>query len=270
MPFVTIDNHSVFYTHSNKGTQSSPPLVLTHGAGGTHLHWPPQLRHLFDAPVYAPDLPGHGRSTGPGCTSIAAYRDWLRAFVDALNLPPFILAGHSMGGAIALDFALTYPARLVGLGLVGTGARLRVAPAILNGIQSNFTSTTEQLIDLMYSPAAKPQTKHLALQRLREVDPSILYADFSACDAFDVSARVADIKLPTLIVCGQLDKMTPVKYSEHLHEQIYHSELQLLDNAGHMVMIEQAEKTTGLFADFLARIGAAQAAEARNRKVETR
>ena len=83
------------------------------------------------------------------------------------------------------------------------------------------------------------QAKRLALQRLREVDPAVLYADFSACDAFDVSARVAEINFPALIVCGQLDKMTPVKYSERLHAQIQQSELHLLDNAGHMVMIER-------------------------------
>jgi pimeloyl-ACP methyl ester carboxylesterase len=257
MPFVTIVGQKVFYAYHTLGvdnTQAHAPLVLIHGAGGNHLHWPPQLRRLAGGPIYALDLPGHGRSAGDSCTTIAEYASWLQAFVDTLQLSPFVLAGHSMGGAIALDFALNDPTRLVGLGLVGTNARLRVAPAILNGIQQDFTATTAHLIDLMVVPTANAQQKRLALQRLRQVDPVVLFSDFSACDQFDVSARMTEIALPTLIICGQQDKMTPVKYSERLHEQLRHSELHLLADAGHMVMLEKPAEVAQLFAQFLDKI----------------
>ena len=261
MPFITVAGQKVFYAYHASGaddTQSHPPLVLIHGAGGSHLHWPPQVRRLSGGPIYAIDLPGHGRSNGDGCTTIADYAVWLRAFVDALPLTSFVLAGHSMGGAIVLDFALNDPARLVGLGLVGTNARLRVAPAILHGIQSDFTATTAQLIDLMVAPAALSQQKRLALQRLREVNPAVLSSDFTACDQFDVSARITEIMLPTLIICGQQDKMTPVKQSERLHEQLRNSELHLLADAGHLVMLEQPDVVTQLFGDFLASLNPTQ------------
>ena len=254
MPFVTVARQQVYYAYHPSGDNSAqprPPLVLLHGAGGSHLHWPPQLRRLTNTDVYAPDLPGHGRSTGESCTTIADYVAWLRAFSDALHLPAFVLAGHSMGGAIALDFALTDSAQLWGLGLVGASARLRVAPTILNGIQRDFAATTTQLIEWMYAPTATAQRKRLALQQLRTVNPAVLAGDFSACDAFDVNARIAEIALPTLLVCGQQDKMTPAKYSERLHEQIRNSELHLLENAGHMVMLEQPQAVTQLFAQFL-------------------
>ncbi len=257
MPFRVIDGQKIYYTvhPANVGeAPARPPLVLIHGAGGNYLYWPPQLRRLPGVAVYAPDLPGHGRSTGQGFSQIAAYREWLCAFVDALHLPPFVLAGHSMGGGIALDFALTYPERLVGLGLVGTNTRLRVAPAILQGIQNDFAATTEKLIEWMYGSTVTPAQRRTYLQRLREVPPALLYGDFSACDAFDVSARTGEINLPTLIIGGQEDKMTPVKYSERLHEQIRQSELHLLAQAGHMLMLEQPQAVTRLFEQFIVRI----------------
>jgi len=257
MPLITVNQQPIFYSHhpSDAVVESHPPLVLIHGAGGTHLHWPPHLRRLPSAPVYAPDLPGHGRSGGKGYATIGEYREWLHEFVDALGLPAFVLAGHSMGGAIALDFALAYPERLVGLGLVGASARLRVAPAILNGIQTDFATTTANLIETMYGPTVDQPRRQRYLQGLREVDPAVLYADFCACDGFDVSARVGEINLPTLIICGQLDQMTPLKYSERLHAQLRHSEFHALDKTGHMAMIEQADATTQLLEKFLIEVG---------------
>ena len=257
MALITVNRQSIFYSHHRTDgvVAAHPPLILLHGAGGTHLHWPPHLRRLPTAAVYAPDLPGHGRSGGSGYATIGEYCAWLHEFVAALDLPPFVLAGHSMGGAIALDFALTYPERLVGLGLVATSTRLRVAPAILNNIQTDFATATANLIEMMYGPTVDQPRRQRYLHALREIAPAVLHADFRACDGFDVSARIGEINLPTLIICGQLDQMTPVKYSERLHAQIRNSQLHLLDNTGHMAMIEQADETTRLFEQFLLGIG---------------
>lgn len=178
MPTLTIADQTIYYTHSKpRGSLASrPPLVLVHGAGGDHLHWPPQLRRLAETEVYALDLPGHSRSTGAGRSTIAAYAQVIKAFGDTLALPPFVLAGHSMGGAIALAFALEYGVDLAGLVLVGTGARLRVNPAVLTGVQTDFDATTAQVIDWMYTPAFPYRRQ--ALKQLRTTDPQTLHDDF--------------------------------------------------------------------------------------------
>ena len=252
MPTTTIHTHPIFYTDSHKDPAGgTPPLLLIHGAGGNHLSWPPHLRRLDSVRVMALDLPGHGRSAGPGCTTISAYRDVVRAFVDGLGLDRFVLAGHSMGGAIALDFARIFPERVAGLGLIGTSARLRVAPAILDGIRTDFAATTQMMMDWMVGEAFPANARRLALQRLRESDADVLHGDFVACDAFDLRAEIDGLALPATIIVGEADRMTPPKFSVHLHTALPHSELHRIPRAGHLVQLEQPDTVTDLLADFL-------------------
>ena len=162
----------------------------------------------------------------------------MREFADALKLPAFVLGGHSMGGAIALEFALRYGGRLAGLILVGTGARLRVAPEILTGIQNDIEGTTALLAEWAHGEHVDPNLQRIYLRRLREVDPQVLAGDFLACDAFDRRADVAAITVPALILCGDADRMTPVKYSQFLAEQMPGAQLIIVPGAGHMAMLE--------------------------------
>jgi len=228
-----------------------PPLVFVHGAGGNLMHWPGALRRLPGQVVYALDLPGHGKSGGAGRSEIGAYAEVVRGFAEALELIPFVPAGHSMGGAIAIELALRYPARLAGLILVGTGAKLRVAPEIMTGILDDYAGTTELLAQRAHGEHVDPYLLRLYTRRLREVDPRILRADFLACDAFDRRADVSRITLPTLILCGDADRMTPVKFSQFLHEQIAGSQLVVVPGAGHMVILEQPAAVAASVAAFL-------------------
>ena len=102
------------------------------------MNWPPQLRRLAGMTVYALDLPGHGNSPGSGLQSIEAYRDSVFAFAEALNLPRSVVAGHSMGGAIALDMALQAPKRLAGLILLGTSDRLPVSKRLMDELETSL------------------------------------------------------------------------------------------------------------------------------------
>ncbi len=246
------DDRLHYHIHRSDLQSTRPPLVLVHGAGGNLMHWPAVLRRFPGAAVYALDLPGHGKSGGAGRTEIAAYAEVVRAFAEALELPPFVLAGHSMGGAIAIECALRYPSRLAGLILVGTGARLRVAPQILGGILNDFNETTALLAQWTHGEHVDPNLLRLYTRRLREVPPQVIHDDFAACDAFDRRADASRITTPTLILCGEADRMTPVKYSQFLHEQIAGSQLVVVPGAGHMVMLEQPAAVAEVVAAFLA------------------
>jgi len=251
MPYVTVASEKTFYALFQGDVRGKRSLVLVHGAGGSHLDWPSPLRRLREADVYALDLPGHGRSEGAGRSSISAYRDFLLAFLDALGLERAVVVGHSMGGAIALDFALHYPDRLAGLILVGSGARLRVAPAILTGISSDFEATVDLVCDYAFGPSASGQLKRLGRQRLLKTLPEVLHGDYSACDAFDVMERLGEVRCPTLAIGGTADRLTPPKYSVYLRDHIPGAELVLVDAAGHMVMLEKPEVVSRVISKFI-------------------
>ena len=243
----------LYYFAHQADNATRPPVVLIHGAGGHHLYWPPQVRRLHDQRIFTVDLPGHGKSTGLGHQTIEDYSGEIIEFLKALKLNAAILIGHSMGGAISLKAALQFPKRVLGLGLVGSGARLRVNSTLLHSASNpaTFAESTRLVTDLSFSPNANPRLKELAMQRMTETRPSVLYGDFLACDAFDVRNRLSTISVPTLILCGAEDKMTPVKNSVYLRDNIPGARMEILPGAGHMLMLEQPDRVAELLADFL-------------------
>lgn len=251
MPIVTVAGARTHYVYRRPVPTAGPPVVFVHGAGGTHQHWLYQVRDLPDSPTYAIDLPGHGRSEGLGRDSIAAYGDWLVAFLDAVGEDQAVLVGHSMGGAIVLDVALRHAARVAGLGLVATGARLRVAPAILDGIHQDYEAAVRLICDFAYGPEAPPEMVRLGRRQMGAIPPEVMHGDFCACDAFNVMDRLGEIVAPALVICGTQDHLTPSKYSVYLRDHLSRAELHLVEGAGHMVMVERPGAVVEALSAFL-------------------
>lgn len=233
-----------------------PPLVLIHGAGASRLVWPAQLRRLPGERVLALDLPGHGRSAGAGERSIEAYWSRVAGWMDAIELERAVLAGHSMGGAIALLAALTSSKRIAGLALISTGARLRVDPALLESLSSEqaFRSAADQLNRRWFGDRTPRRTVDLSLRRLTELPQKVVLDDFLASDGFDVMHRLGEINAPTLVLCGLEDQMTPEKYSRYLAYQIRDASLEFVPEAGHMLPLEQPEAVCAAVQRFLKRV----------------
>jgi pimeloyl-ACP methyl ester carboxylesterase len=251
MPYTNVAGEKIFYVHHQGAPKGQRTLVFVHGAGGSHLNWPPQLRRLSGANTYTLDLPGHGQSEGQGRRSIKAYADFVATFLETLRLEKVTLVGHSMGGATALDFALRYPEELAGLVLVGSGARLRVAPAILNGIRQDFEATVRLITDYAFALDAPEQLKREGRRQMGQTHADVLHGDFAACDVFDVMDRLGEIRCPTLAICGTADRLTAPKYSTYLRDNIPAAQLVLVEDAGHMVMLERPEAVSQAIADFL-------------------
>ncbi len=153
MPMIETAGGRAFYAARG---EAGPAILCIHGAGGSHSHWGHILGGLGDtARIYAADLPGHGRSDPPGRPSISAYVEFLLALMDALGLERAVLAGHSMGGAIALTAAAERPERVAGLILAGASARLRVLPSLIAGLTEDPAAAIEQLVAMSTPPTPR-------------------------------------------------------------------------------------------------------------------
>ena len=253
MPFAEISSGLGYYVIS--GIQvDTHPIVLIHGAGGSHLDWPPALRRLAGRRTYAIDLPGHGRSPLPGRQSITQYSAWLSCLLSEIGLPPSVFIGHSMGSAIALDLALSAPQRVSGLVLIGAGPRLPVAPATLDRIVDAHDETVIRIIDWAYGIDVPEEVKRLGQQRMAQVDAEVLHGDFVACNEFDLTDRLGEIETPALIISGAEDRMTPASGAVQLHQLLPCSDLALIEGAGHMVTFERTNEVVEAISRFLDRV----------------
>jgi pimeloyl-ACP methyl ester carboxylesterase len=243
MPSYRVGENGISYwTDKKDGSEERETILFIHGAGGGQLSWAFQ-KGFFEKefhPVII-ELPGHGESGGEGEEEIGRYAEHVYGFLKALNLRHLFLVGHSMGGAIVQTLAVTHPEIVRGIVLVGTGARLKVFPAVLDGINKNFEETVRRIVQYAFSRKASPELIETGVEYLLGCRPRVLYGDFLACDRFDFMKEVSKIDLPALILCGAEDEMTPVKYSEFLHQHIRRSRLEILPGAGHMVMMESPE-----------------------------
>ena len=180
MPRVRASGTDVSYEAAGGG----PPVVcLVHGTGGRGGVWMSQIEGLANvARVVAPDLPGHGQTGGALCRSIAQATAFVARFLDALGADRAVIGGHSMGGAIAQEFALTHPGRVLGLALVGTGARLRVLPRLLDLLDTDYPAGVDLLMRMGVGAGASPALRAMLHHETAANPQAVVVGDLRACE----------------------------------------------------------------------------------------
>ncbi len=249
MTYITLSGKQINYEDLGDGL----PLVMIHGSLCRHRLWDQQRALSKEARLILLDLPGHGESDPlEGAITIPRFANIVAQLIHALGIEWMVPVGHSLGGAIALQLALDFPDLLQGLILIGTGAKLGVLPAILEGLKTDFQTGIDLTIGhLAFAPGADPKLVELSKVEFQSCNPDVGYADFVACNQFDIREQVQAIEVPTLVIVGREDQLTPVKWSKFLADSMPTAELCIIEQAGHLVMLEQPLKVNQVISAFL-------------------
>jgi len=254
---VSIDGRNIQIVEpERRGSEQEPPLLFIHGAGCDASVWEAQAGFFAGRrPAYRLDLPGHGGSGPEGEERISAYASWTRLAASRLFADrPFVLAGHSMGGAVVLEIAVDPPDTLEGIVLLATGAKLAVTRAIFQMLREDPEAFYQTIGAAAFSPAASSDLRERFVRAVRKCPLKVVLGDFKACDGFDIRDRLDRIRVPTLVLCGAEDQLTPARYSAHLRAGIVSSRLVTVPEAGHMVMTEQPAAVNQAVEHFLAEL----------------
>ncbi|MFW9835451.1 MAG: alpha/beta fold hydrolase [Candidatus Thorarchaeota archaeon] len=225
--------------YEEAGNTSNRTIIFVHGAGGSAATWFMQMRGLSsDFHTVAIELNGHGKSPDREEKDVLhSYLHDIHEVVTSFDHP--ILAGHSMGGALTQLYSLNHPEYLSGIVLVGTGAKLRVTPVVFNLLDNDFEGYVEAVGNFMFHENTPEEMVETSKLEVRKCPVQVIRRDFELCDKFDIMDMVHKIKTPTLIVVGEKDIMTPLKYSTYLKDEITGSTMHVIEEAGHLVMFEK-------------------------------
>ena len=250
---LSVNGHEAFAATGGRDFDPSlPAVVFLHGAGFDHSAWALHSRwfaHHGHA-VLAPDLPGHGRSAGPALRSIGELAVWTIALLAAAGVEKAHLIGHSMGSLIALEAAARHPQRVSALSLIGTAAAMTVGPDLLVAAEANDQAAIDMVsiwglgfqAELGGSQAPGLWMHGGAQSTLQRCQPGVLFNDLSACNAYqDALASAARITVPTTLILGERDMMTPARTGKALAAAIPQSRTVILQGAGHMLMTERPD-----------------------------
>lgn len=244
---------------------SGPPLLLVHGLTASHAVWQPTIEAFADRwRVIAPDLPGHGESAKPDAPyTIDFFAGMLRSLARALEVREAVVCGSSLGGRVALELALYYPAFTRALVLaapavgysiamrpVGQALRALTGPRILRAslerfFQQNFHDRT--------------RLGHVARSRILEerlAAPD--FPEFTRAVARSLAGvlrserqPIERVTQPVLVVWGRQDRLVPLRRSVEVLRRIPHARLQVLERCGHLPMLEQPGAFNTVVAEFL-------------------
>lgn len=230
-----------------------PALVCVHGAADNQHAYDRLLDALPNRAGYAINLPGRAGTDGPAATSVADMEAFLSELVESEVDGEYVVVGHSLGGAVAIEHGLASPPeRLAGIVLLATGARLRVHPMILALFeQSEAAGGLPPMPSWIHEEGTDPDLLAEAAGK-RELTPvSTGLVDWRAADGFDRMHALENIRAPVLVVGGTQDALTPPKYAEYLASHIPRAELRLLEGAGHMLVMDRALEVARAIEGFL-------------------
>jgi len=249
---ILINDLEINYKIAGEGE----PLLILHGWGGSSNSWVRVQEILANQgyKVIVPDFPGFGKSKTPSTPwGLDDYKDFILKFTEKVGFNIFFLLGHSFGGRIAIKFTVSYPEKIKKLALCDS-AGIKPEP----GLKTRITFILARIGNAFFTPKI--------LVRFKDGARNIFYLflrhkDYAKANAImkktivkildeDLLSQLSQIKVKTLIVWGNADKMVPVKYAAVFKEKIANAELITLPKIGHSPHLETPEKLAEILARF--------------------
>lgn len=239
---------------------SLPGVVFLHGAGFDRTVWQMQARYFshHGFAVLVLDLPGHGRSPGPAAPSVEAYAAIVEDAIRASGLQSAAVIGHSMGSLIALELGDSDVVdRLI---LTGANAKMPVHPELLAAAESDPSKAFDLVTAWGFGkpahlgghPGAGVWMTGGGLRLLERSPPGVLAQDLAACNSYEGGEAAAiQVAVPCLVLAGSKDRMTPPAAARALADGIDGARFEVIDGAGHMMMLEAPNETLAAMRRFL-------------------
>ena len=265
-------------SYAEMGEGGETPVLLIHGLGGCWQNWLENIPRLAqERRVIAVDLPGFGDSEMPAeDISISRYARTLDELGEQLELDRFEVVGNSMGGFIAAEMAIRHPERVESLTVVSPAGisttKLRRQPLVTS--QRVGFSLVAYTAAQQHSLVRRPRSRHYMLCWVAR-HPSLLAPDFvmegmlrgvgkpgfiDALEAlldYDFVDRLPEISCPTLIVWGEEDMLLPVKDADEYERLIPNTRKVVMEDTGHVAMMERPQTFNDCLVEFLAETPAA-------------
>lgn len=258
MPHIRLRDFTMHYLEQGAG---GTPIVFVGGFVATHRWWLPTLERLSTADyhAYALDPRGTGQSEAPASGyAIAQLADDLHQFAEALGLTRFILVGHSLGGGIALQYAVAHPDRLAALVLVDplAASGTRLAPEITDWINAQC-GNPEGIRGIVLGAFATPPTGAYAEQLVTDGvawGQGIYRGMMDEMARFSIVDRLPTLTVPTLLLWGDKDGVIPFAAIAEIFSAMPGCALEIWHGVGHSPQIEEPDRFVALLNGFVAEV----------------
>jgi 3-oxoadipate enol-lactonase len=243
MPRVATSlGYDIGYTAAGRG--DATPIVFLHGVGSDKSVWHPQLDYFGKTRrTIAFDYPGYGDSDpAPEGTTRDDYAEAIHSAIHALDIERAHICGLSLGGVVAIALHHAVPNHCASLILADTFAVHPEGRAIYERSMTgseNLPAMAEARVDILLAQPAAPRVRREVVETMSRIDPAAYCIGAEAVWLADQRERAQEIRLPTLILVGDQDLVTPVDLSNELLDLVPDARMQVIEGAGHLGNLEK-------------------------------
>ncbi|MGD1835161.1 MAG: alpha/beta fold hydrolase [Nitrososphaeraceae archaeon] len=264
MNYLTIDGSKIRYLdYKTSRLKTSETIIMLHGLGASAERWErvaPKLADYFR--IIVPDIIGFGYSDKPTIEySSEFFIKFLNNFVNRLKLKDLNIIGSSFGGYIALEYALKYRKKTKSLILVSPAGLMKNSTDALNdymtaAIYPNYNNVKKAYSEMSFDTKIVTDESikdFINRMRLENSKYSFMSTIMSLKNTENITEKIKNFKVPTLLIWGENDKLIPVKYGNE-YQKILNCELKIIESCGHTPFLEKPKEFVSIIRNFLINI----------------